>query len=120
MSKITRKEARQRRHRRVRGKVAGTAEVPRLCVFVSGRHIQVQVIDDVAGQTLAFATTQEKAFREANVHANMAGAVLIGKAAAERILAKSVTRVVFDRGGFRYHGRVKAIAEAAREAGLQF
>jgi large subunit ribosomal protein L18 len=107
-----------RRHRRVRKKVVGTAERPRLAVFRSNRHIVAQVIDDRAGHTLAAASTVEAALRsQPSGNATAAGAV--GRLVAERALAAGVTKVVFDRGGARYHGRVAALATAAREAGLE-
>ena len=112
-------ELRKRRHRRVRKNVAGTADRPRLAVFRSNRHITAQVIDDLAGRTLAAASTVEPTLRGgATGNRDAAGAV--GKLVAERAKAAGVTRVVFDRGGFLYHGRVAAVADAAREAGLEF
>jgi large subunit ribosomal protein L18 len=120
-----RKAARQRIHRRIRKKVAGTAQRPRLAVHFSGKHIYAQVIDDDAGRTIAAASTAESRMRsgllgEAKAHANQAAAELVGKAIAERSLAKKLDRVVFDRGGFLYHGKVKALADAARAGGLKF
>jgi large subunit ribosomal protein L18 len=117
----TRKAARQRVHQRIRKKVAGTAERPRLAVHFSGKHVYAQVIDDDTGRTLAAASTTERSLlREKKLAANQAAAELIGKAIAERSLAKKLERVVFDRGGFMYHGKVKALAEAARATGLKF
>ncbi|HEY8393780.1 MAG TPA: 50S ribosomal protein L18 [Thermaerobacter sp.] len=118
----TREEARERRHRRVRKKVHGTAERPRLNVFRSLKHIYAQVIDDDAGVTLVSASTVEPELREAvgGYGGNVQAARVVGRAIAERALAKGIARVVFDRGGYRYHGRVKALADAAREAGLKF
>ncbi len=113
------REARVRRHRRVRKKVQGTAERPRLAVFRSNNHINAQVIDDRAGRTLAAASTQEPDLREGGT-SNKDAAVKVGQLVAERAKAAGVTKVVFDRGGFIYHGRVAALADAAREAGLQF
>ena len=110
--------ARQRRHRRVRKRVRGTAERPRLAVFRSNRHITAQVIDDVAGRTLAAASTVERDLRSGPT-GNKDSATTVGRLVAERARAAGVTRVVFDRGGFLYHGRVAAVAEAAREAGLE-
>ena len=112
-------EARLRRHRRVRKKVTGTGERPRLAVFRSNRHVVAQVIDDETGRTLAAASSVEKDLRSANA-GNKAGATAVGRLVAERAKAAGVSRVVFDRGGFRYHGRVAALADAAREAGLEF
>jgi len=120
MAKCSKHESLKRRHRRIRRRVAGTPEAPRLSVCFTSRGIYVQFIDDVAGQTLAAVSTLDKAFRESGQKANMAGAAALGKLAAERAIAKQISRVVFDRGGFRYHGRVKAIADAARAGGLQF
>ncbi len=113
-------EARTRRHFRVRKKVAGSAERPRLAVFRSNKHISAQVIDDRSGRTLASASTVEKALREAGGTGNKAAAATVGRLVAERARAAGVTSVVFDRGGFQYHGRVAAVADAAREAGLEF
>lgn len=111
-----RKINRLRRHKRVRVNVSGTAERPRLAVFKSLNHLYVQVIDDVAGRTLVSATT----VGQKSTSKGMDEAAVIGKAIAEKAKAKGVTRVVFDRGGFLYHGRIKALADAAREAGLEF
>ena len=107
-----------KRHNRVRGKISGTAERPRLSVFRSENHIYAQVIDDVAGNTLVSASTVEKAF-EGN-GSNVEAAKKIGALVAERALQKGIEEVVFDRGGYIYHGRVQALAEGAREAGLKF
>ena len=120
MSKLSKKEARVRRHLHIRNKVSGTAEQPRLCVCRTGAHIYCQVIDGEKGITLASAATVEKDFRAQKLAANIKSAEIIGKAIAERAQAKSVKRVVFDRGGFPYHGCVKALADAARAAGLEF
>ena len=108
---------RQRIHKRIRRRVAGTTARPRLAVFRSVKHIYAQVIDDVVGHTLVAASTNEK--NGAN-GGNVAGAKTIGKLVAERAKEKGIQTVVFDRGGYLYHGRVKALAEAAREAGLVF
>lgn len=116
-----RKAARQRVHRRIRKKVAGTAQRPRLAVHFSGRHIYAQLIDDDAGRTVAAASTAERSLLgEATARANQAAAERIGRAIAERSLAKNLDRIVFDRGGFLYHGKVKALADAARAGGLKF
>jgi large subunit ribosomal protein L18 len=115
-----RREGRIRRHRRVRRKVHGTAERPRLAVFRSNKHISAQVIDDDAGVTIAAASTVEPAQREQGSGATVAAAQRVGALVAERAREAGVTTVVFDRGGFAYHGRIAAIAEAAREAGLEF
>ena len=107
-----------KRHNRVRGKISGTAERPRLCVFRSENNIYAQIIDDVAGNTLCSASTVEKGF-EGN-GGNIEAAKKIGNKIAERALAKGIEEVVFDRGGYIYHGRVQALAEGARESGLKF
>ncbi len=112
-------EARLRRHRRVRKRVRGTAERPRLAVFRSNKHISAQVIDDVAGRTLAAASTVEADLR-GGATGNKQAAAEIGRRVAERARAAGVTKVVFDRGGNLYHGRVAAVADAARDAGLEF
>jgi large subunit ribosomal protein L18 len=114
-----RREARLRRHHRVRKRINGTPERPRMAVFRSNRHFVVQVIDDLNGVTLAAASTVE-ADLKAGATGNIAAAANVGKLAAERAKAAGITKVVFDRGGFLYHGRVAAAAEAAREAGLEF
>lgn len=110
---------RQKRHARVRAKLNGTAERPRLNVFRSNQHIYAQVIDDVAGNTITSASTLDK---ELNLEStsNIAAAAEVGKLVAKRAMEKGVSVVVFDRGGYLYHGRVKALADAAREVGLQF
>ena len=119
MSKTLRThELRERRHRRVRKHVIGTPERPRLTVFRSNKHIAAQIIDDVAGRTLVSASTLESDQRAAAT-GNIAAATEIGKLIASRAQSQGVTKVVFDRGGSRYHGRVAALAEAAREAGLE-
>jgi large subunit ribosomal protein L18 len=118
-AKDTPRAARVRRHARVRKTVAGTPEKPRLAVFRSLTHIYAQVIDDEAGRTLAAASTLEKSLKGTSGN-KTAHAKAVGTAVAEKAKAAGVSKVVFDRGGNRYHGRVKALAEAAREAGLQF
>jgi large subunit ribosomal protein L18 len=112
--------ARTRRHYRVRKKVAGTAARPRLAVFRSNKHITAQVIDDRAGRTLAAASSVEKDLRQSGGTANKVAAAAVGHLVAERAKAAGISQVVFDRGGFLYHGRVAAVADAAREAGLEF
>src|SRR3972149_1934285 len=114
----TRESARVRRHFRVRKRVKGTAERPRMAVFRSNRYIYVQVIDDVSGRTLAAASSQEAALRDKTL--TVATSTEVGKLIASRAKAAGVTAVVFDRGGFAYHGRLKALADAAREEGLEF
>ena len=119
--KRDRAELREIRHARVRKKISGTPEMPRLSVYRSLKHIQVQLIDDVAGKTLAAASTMEKGIQEQLNELDKKGAAkLVGKLIAERAAAKDIKVVVFDRGGYLYHGRVQALAEAAREAGLEF
>jgi len=109
------------RHQRLRKKVAGTPERPRLAVHFSGKNIYAQIIDDEAGKTLASANTTEKDLRGSPApRANVATAIKVGKVVAERARARSINKVVFDRGGFIYHGKVKALADAAREGGLEF
>lgn len=121
MSTVSRKEARVSRHERLRRKVTGTAERPRLSVCRTAHHMYAQVIDDTRQHTLVAASTLSPAFREAAAKpTNVAGAAVLGKMIAEKALAAQITEVVFDRGGFMYHGRVKALAEAARAAGLKF
>ncbi len=112
--------ARSRRHHRVRKKVTGTAARPRLAVFRSNKHISAQVIDDRAGRTLAAASSVEQDLRGAGGTGNKVAASAVGHLVAERAKAAGVSQVVFDRGGFLYHGRVAAVADAAREAGLEF
>ena len=108
-------------HRRVRTKVAGTSERPRLCVFRSLKHIYVQVVDDRSGRTLASASSLDNEMRkQLKGGGNVAAARVVGKVIAERALAAGIQQVVFDRGGYKYHGRVEALANAAREAGLKF
>ena len=113
--------ARDRRHRRVRKKVRGTAARPRLTVFRSSKHIYAQVVDDVAGKTLAHASTLTKTVKGNLGEANKTDAAkAVGHAIADQLKAKGISKIVFDRNGYLYHGRVKALAEAAREAGLKF
>lgn len=119
--KQSRKQAIQRRHRRIRQKLSGTAQQPRLCVFRSNQHIYAQVIDDVAQHTLTAASSLEPQLREQlKSGATCEASVAVGKLVAQRALEKGIQTVVFDRGGYLYHGRVKALADAAREAGLTF
>jgi large subunit ribosomal protein L18 len=119
--KISRNEIRKRKHIRVRNKISGTGDRPRLCVFRSLLHIYAQVIDDTTGNTLASASTLDKEVKEQNItNGNIKGAAAVGKLIAARALDKGIANVVFDRGGYIYHGRVAALAEAAREAGLKF
>ncbi|KRO37333.1 MAG: 50S ribosomal protein L18 [Actinobacteria bacterium] len=111
---------RLRRHRRVRKKITGTAERPRLAVYRSNKHITVQLINDLDGHTVASASTVEPDQRKLGTGSNVDAAKRIGTLVAERAKAAGVTKVVYDRGGFLYHGRVAAAADAAREAGLEF
>lgn len=117
LKKVSRNDERLRRHVRVRRKISGTPECPRLNVFRSNAHIHVQIIDDVNGNTLVSASSVELKLENGG---NIEAAKAVGKAVAERALKKNITNVVFDRGGYIYTGRVKAVAEAAREAGLKF
>jgi large subunit ribosomal protein L18 len=113
--------ARERRHERVRGRVSGTPDRPRLCVFRSLRHIQAQVIDDTSGHTLVAASTLDSGVRsQLNGKNKSAQATIVGEVIAQRALEAGITRIVFDRGGYKYHGRVKSLADAARKAGLEF
>ncbi|MGD9895682.1 MAG: 50S ribosomal protein L18 [Candidatus Methylacidiphilaceae bacterium] len=116
--RLGRREMRDRRHLRTRRKVAGSAARPRLSVHFSGQHIYAQVIDDREGKTLTFVSTRQKAL--AGFRANIAGASKVGACLAEEAKQKGIQKVVFDRGGFLYHGKVEALANAAREAGLEF
>lgn len=119
--KLSRDAHRMRIHRRVRARVVGTPERPRLCVFRSLGHIYAQVIDDRAGRTLASASSLDAEVRkQLKGGGNLAAAKVVGKAISERARAAKIEQVVFDRGGYKYHGRVKALADAAREAGLKF
>ena len=118
ISKIDRKATRQRRHLRVRRKISGTSECPRLCVFRSNSNIYAQIIDDVAGNTLVSASTLDKEVK--TKHANKEAAKEVGTLIAKKAAEKNIKTVVFDRGGYIYHGVIKELAEAAREAGLEF
>ena len=118
ITKTNRKAERQRRHIRVRRKISGTAECPRLCVYRSNKNLFVQVIDDVAANTLVSASTLDKEIK--TKHANKEAAKEVGALIAKRALEKNIDTVVFDRGGYIYHGVVKELAEAAREGGLKF
>ena len=118
ISQVDRKFERIRRHKRVRNKISGTPERPRLCVFKSNSNITVQIIDDVAGNTLCSASTLDKEVKEK--HANKVAAKEVGTLIAKRATEKNIKDVVFDRGGYIYHGIVKELAEAAREGGLEF
>lgn len=118
IKKIDRKEQRKIRHLRVRKKISGTPERPRLCVYRSNSNIYVQVIDDVAGNTLVSASTLDKEIK--TKYSNKEAAKEVGALIAKRAIEKNIKTVVFDRGGYIYHGIIKELAEAAREVGLQF
>lgn len=118
ITKIDRKSERERRHARVRNKVSGTTERPRLCVFRSNTNLYAQVIDDTKGVTLVSASTLDKEIKEK--HSNVVAAKEIGALIAKRAMEKNIKTIVFDRSGYIYHGVVKALAESAREAGLEF
>ena len=121
MPKADRRIIRNRIHKRIRKKISGTTERPRLSVFFSGRHVYAQVIEDAAGHTLAAVNTTEADLRsDKGTRANVSTAEKVGTLVAERAKAKGITRVVFDRGGAQYHGKVKALADAARAGGLDF
>lgn len=118
VTKIDKNLARLKRHKRVRGKISGTAERPRLAVYRSNAHISAQIIDDVSGTTLVAASTYEKSFE--GIGSNKEAAHKVGLAIAERAKEKGISAVVFDRGGYVYHGRVSELAAGAREGGLEF
>lgn len=122
MGAVSRSEGRLKRRKRVRRKVKGTPEMARLCVFRSSKHIYAQLIDDTVGKTLAEASSVSKDLRPkiGKDGTNKKGAAMVGTAIAELAMSKGIKRVVFDRNGFLYHGRVKAVADAARERGLEF
>lgn len=118
LKKISSNIARKRRHLRVRNKISGTTEIPRLNVFRSNAHIYAQIIDDVKGTTLVSASTLEKDFDDSGTKKECAKKV--GNAVAKKAIAAGIKTVVFDRGGYQYHGRIKELAEGARESGLEF
>lgn len=121
IKKESRTKVRVKKHKKIRNRFSGTSERPRLAVFRSNNHMYAQVIDDTVGNTLVSACTLQKDVKaELEKTNNVDAAAYLGKVIAERALAKGITEVVFDRGGFIYHGKVKALAEAAREAGLKF
>ena len=121
INKIDKNAIRRRKHVRVRRKITGTSSRPRLCVFRSNTNIYAQIIDDEAGKTLVSASTLDKEVKGSIANgSNKEGAAAVGKKIAERALAANINEVVFDRGGYIFHGRVAALAEAAREAGLKF
>lgn len=119
--KSSRSEAREKRHYRLRSKISGTAQRPRLAVYRSDKHMYAQIIDDMAGHTLVSASTVEKEAKEKlDKTSNKDAAKFVGELVAKRAIKKGIKEIVFDRGGYIYHGKIKALAEAAREAGLQF
>jgi large subunit ribosomal protein L18 len=120
LTQLSKNQTRRHVHERIRKKVMGTAQRPRLNVYRSLNHIYVQLIDDLKGETLVSANSAEGKKGERRTGGNVASAKAVGKSIAERARAKGITKIVFDRGGYIYHGRVKALADAAREAGLQF
>ena len=120
ISKKSRSEIRHKKHARLRNRISGTAERPRLCVFRSNKHMYAQIIDDVAGNTICAASTLDKDAKDLEYTDNVEAAAFVGTSIAKKALEKGVKEVVFDRGVFIYHGKVKALAEAAREAGLEF
>lgn len=119
ISKVSKSEIRRKKHARLRNRISGTAEKPRLSVFRSNNHMYAQIIDDTVGNTLCSASTLEKDLKLEKTN-NVEAAAAVGTAVAKKALEKGITTVVFDRGGFKYDGKVKALAEAAREAGLTF
>ncbi|NMA84600.1 MAG: 50S ribosomal protein L18 [Epulopiscium sp.] len=121
IKKQSRTSVRVKKHQRMRHRITGTAAKPRMCVFKSGKHIYVQVIDDTKGHTLASASTLEADIKSKLKNtSNIEAATLVGEVIAQRAKEKGVNEIVFDRGGFIYHGKIKALADAAREAGLEF
>ena len=121
VSKKSRTEVRENKHRKLRNRFSGTAQRPRLALFRSNNHMYAQIIDDTVGKTLVAASTLDKEVKaECEKTNNVEAAALVGKAVAKKALEKGITTVVYDRGGFIYDGKVKALAEAAREAGLEF
>lgn len=121
VSKVSRAKVRIKKHDRMRNRFSGTAERPRLAVFRSNNHIYAQIIDDTVGNTLVAASTMEKDVKDSLEKTNnVEAAAAVGTAIAKKALEKGITTVVFDRGGFIYHGKIQALADAAREAGLQF
>jgi len=121
IKKVSRQAVRVKKHKKLRNRISGTSERPRLAVYRSNNNIYAQVIDDLKGITIVAASTVEKTIKDSLEKTNdVAAAVAVGKAVAEKALDKGVDTVVFDRGGYIYHGKVKALADAAREAGLKF
>ena len=121
ISKVSRAQMRQKKHRRLRNHIVGTAQRPRLCVFRSNNHMYAQIIDDTVGKTLVSASTVQKEVKaELEKTNDVAAAAHLGTVIAKRAIEKGITTVVFDRGGFIYQGKIQALADAAREAGLNF
>ena len=120
ISKVSKSEIRRKKHARLRNRISGTAEKPRLSVFRSNNHMYAQIIDDTVGNTLCAASTLDKDAKDLEYTDNTEAAAFVGKSIAEMALAKGIKEVVFDRGGFIYHGKIQALADAAREAGLEF
>jgi len=120
MDRKQKTEKRQRRHRRIRAKIKGTSKVPRLCVFRSNKYIVLQIIDDVSGKSLLHITDKEKKTKIKKKIKKTESAHALGKKIAEMAKKKKISKIVFDRGGYKYHGRVKAAADGAREGGLKF
>ena len=121
ITKPSRSEVRQKKHRRMRSRMKGTPECPRLCVFRSNKHMYAQIVDDIAGKTLVSASTLQADVKEGLQYTdNVEAAAKVGKAIAEKAVQAGIKNVVFDRGGFIYHGKIQALADAAREAGLEF
>ncbi len=121
VKKISRAKVRQKKHRRIRHRLSGTTQAPRLAVFRSNSHMYAQIIDDTVGRTLVSACTLQEEVRAGLEHTNnIEAAAKVGEVIGKRAVEKGIKKVVFDRGGFLYHGKVKALADAAREAGLEF
>ena len=120
MPKVDSNDVRLRIHKRIRKNLSGTTDRPRLCVFRSNKHIYAQIVDDSEGRTIAAASTLDAEAKGAKGGGNIAAAKVVGAAVAKRAIDKGIQAVLFDRGGYIYHGRVKALADAAREAGLKF
>ncbi len=121
INKPSRSEVRAKKHRRMRGHLSGTADCPRLCVFRSNKHMYAQIVDDIAGKTLVSASTLQADVKEGlEFTDNVEAAARVGKVIGEKALEAGIKNVVFDRGGFIYHGKIQALADAAREAGLEF
>ena len=120
MTKMTKKQARERRHNRLRKTISGTAECPRMSVFVSNKQIYIQLINDETDTTITSASTLSPEFKESGAKSDTKGAETLGAIAAEKAKKAGISTVVFDRGGFTYHGKIKALADAARKSGLKF